>query len=493
MIDYQRTNIYNQKSVYDAEYILNSINQIAKQYGRVDPKQVYNILRYAYPVTGNDEYIKNQKDLVIKKLDKIISKTQKKKDNIKSLKRQEQGEFFTHTNITFKDKDDVGVRDLIKLYIPILPNNYSKCIIDIYKFAIKNQINIQSKVSAKDRIDNFIVRVSNKEDAMKIIEFCNSNKTITNNLGLNNPFIPQLGGIGISRDTYGKSYNKKLSEEIAEFINSQGIYKDRVSINDLYQYVSMDSERKVKGSSERFMTDTVKKSLESIISNTNPLDNFQDRGIRFEYDTYHQYTRHISKDNLYKYVYKSKDGVLITEESNYILYTKLQAMNCMEKLYEFENGHKAQGDFCISGELLEALSKGAVDIIDRNANSVVAVHDTTKLSQYIPRIESTYSYLYSQFAIEQFGVDENIARNIEQRSRYRTVLKKEPEKRKESFLKRIFKKKDNVQALPPAIGNESRNFKNEYRVEGIQNTASQYSMYEQNKQNNVQYEKEWNR
>ena len=109
----------------------------------------------------------------------------------------------------------------IKLYIPIDAAHLHDGANILFDFLERNNISHLSKISKKLRVDNVIVRLNynDRETAMKIINFINSNPYLKSGLNKPNPFVPTVNGIGYIQD-YGFSYVSDLAHYICLYINS---------------------------------------------------------------------------------------------------------------------------------------------------------------------------------------------------------------------------------------------------------------------------------
>ena len=122
--------------------------------------------------------------------------------------------------------DDNG-KDFIKLYIPIKYDHLYEGAKLLFNYIKSLGVDHASKISRFVRSDNVVVRLraTDIEYAKKIIDFVNGNAYLKEGLNSTNPFVPTYKGIGIMRES-GISYNGRIADNIADFINSLDGNKD---------------------------------------------------------------------------------------------------------------------------------------------------------------------------------------------------------------------------------------------------------------------------
>ncbi len=110
----------------------------------------------------------------------------------------------------------------IKVYIPIhMEAGASDSIYDaarmIFDFLEKNNIAHLSKIGKRVRFDDIVVRLTNENDARRLIEFINSNKYIRSHLIEPNPFALEVNNLAVASD--GRlSYNEIVSDYILIYL-----------------------------------------------------------------------------------------------------------------------------------------------------------------------------------------------------------------------------------------------------------------------------------
>ena len=115
------------------------------------------------------------------------------------------------------DMQVIKEADPVKLYIPIDENHLYHSVNRIFDFCENNNIIHTSKVAKVIRNDNVVLRVKNKDDALKVINFVNSDPYILEGRLEVNPFCINAGGVGLAIDNYN-SYNSEVSSLIAQYI-----------------------------------------------------------------------------------------------------------------------------------------------------------------------------------------------------------------------------------------------------------------------------------
>lgn len=136
-----------------------------------------------------------------------------------------EGDYFYY----FKHNEEDILKDAIKLYIPMDSNHILEGVNQLFDFIIENNISHNSKVARKIRNDCVVVRVSNLDDAKKIIDFVKNNKYINEGLLKVNPFTLNVNGVGLAKDSHF-SYNDEIAKSIANLIK---ILKEKDRLDSL--------------------------------------------------------------------------------------------------------------------------------------------------------------------------------------------------------------------------------------------------------------------
>lgn len=142
-------------------------------------------------------------------------------NNIKVINPEHRKYFLWFLNGKIKGNE-------IKLYIPLdIYHIYGGAKV-LFDFISNTNIEHESKIASEIRNDNIVVRVNSLEDAQTIINFVQGNNYLKEGLMRPNPFIPNLGGIGITMDN-NYSYNTTVSNMISEFV-TQIRYQNRYDL-----------------------------------------------------------------------------------------------------------------------------------------------------------------------------------------------------------------------------------------------------------------------
>ena len=130
----------------------------------------------------------------------------------------------------FKNGNVDHLDNYIKLYIPIDYNHLYKSAIEIFDYLEKNNISHLSKIGKEIRFDNIVVRLTNINDAKKLIAFVNSNPYIMEGMIKPNPFTFTENSISITSDG-----NLSYNQVIATYI---GLYLAYMKDNNLLQDIN---------------------------------------------------------------------------------------------------------------------------------------------------------------------------------------------------------------------------------------------------------------
>lgn len=136
----------------------------------------------------------------------------------------------------FSSDDILRDGDPVKLYVAWEPEyvcNYVDLIID---FMVKNNISYYLKVSKTVRNDMVTIRISDIEDAYRVVDFINNNLQ-RGNMDLN-PFCMTKGIVGLAVDNYN-SYNSRVANLIGNYYECKiSLDESNVGYEDFVNYVS---------------------------------------------------------------------------------------------------------------------------------------------------------------------------------------------------------------------------------------------------------------
>ena len=137
-----------------------------------------------------------------------------------------------------KDKTASIAKDHIKVYIPLDAKHIEEGAKQIFDFLSNNNIPHLSKIGKNIRFDDIVIRLVNKEDADKLINFVNNNKYIQNGLIEANPFAFNYNGIALACDG-NLSYNDTIAGLIDMYIGQKKRENalNTVGLRNFYSYL----------------------------------------------------------------------------------------------------------------------------------------------------------------------------------------------------------------------------------------------------------------
>jgi len=127
----------------------------------------------------------------------------------------------------------------IKVYIPLDENHIEQGSNMIFDFLTENNISHLSRIGKDPRIDDIVIRLVDKEDAIKLINFVSSNNYIQEGLLKSNPFALNVNNITIACD--GRiSYNNTVATLLQLYISTKRKENtlEEVNVNDFYEFVN---------------------------------------------------------------------------------------------------------------------------------------------------------------------------------------------------------------------------------------------------------------
>lgn len=126
-------------------------------------------------------------------------------------------------------------KDHVKIYLSFSKEDVFECVNMIFDYIDQNEFSTLSKVADVRRSDEVVLRMSNVEDAKKLLEFINNNEYLSTRAKPVNPFLIKSGVAGLANDRL-LSYNDTLSFIIAEYFKKVEDY-DKVSLLDFRRFV----------------------------------------------------------------------------------------------------------------------------------------------------------------------------------------------------------------------------------------------------------------
>lgn len=130
-------------------------------------------------------------------------------------------------------------KEYIKMYIPLDCEHLYEGANKIFDFLADNNIKHLSKIGKHIRFDNVVVRLTNKEDALKLAEFIKNDNFIQEGLNEPNPFAFSKDNIAYACD--GKiSYNTTVAACINIYIASRKLENklNVVGYSDFYNFLT---------------------------------------------------------------------------------------------------------------------------------------------------------------------------------------------------------------------------------------------------------------
>ena len=253
---------------YEMEKILNDLYKIALNLGhKFNMDTVYYHLTQGIVVRSKRKKINDFFPFFIEHF--------KNKNNIRVFNSPSWKYFCQFENIIPNKKNELF--NPIKMYISIDRDNIQNVAIKLFDFLEKNNIYHESKIGSEVRSDNIVIRVFSKDDEILIRNFIKNNKDISSNLMKPIPFCFQQDGIGYALDG-DLSYNCTVSKYIKEYISYAILNKQRVSLNNFYNFLSNIYKNTFidKNTIDEFEETYVDKNDIRIYSEKNILNNYEE-------------------------------------------------------------------------------------------------------------------------------------------------------------------------------------------------------------------------
>lgn len=300
---------------------------------------------------------------------------------------------YKRIEVGYTDTIKVGMRDNIKLYIPLQEQFLVKNSKKIFEYLFKERIPFIAKISKRKRLDGFIIRLFYKKDATKLLEYC---KSLDNLLELN-PFIPCINKIGVARDTYGMSYQYHLCKILSSYCQNcmNNINNEIFTINHFKLFLKTIETNNLTNK-ENFMNNAIINGINSCLNNTDILDTFIDKyNIKYEILNY----EYDEENKSFTY-----DGLYVTINNNLNLYIKLQANRFLNLLYKLKN--KEIKEYNLNEKIVSYISY-VIDKENDASESIKIIHkiDDKELIKLTP-------FLYAYFALENRKFDSYKALDI---------------------------------------------------------------------------------
>lgn len=138
-----------------------------------------------------------------------------------------------------RDEKAYYEKDHIKVYIPLDAEHIELGAKYIFDFLTMNNISHLSKIGKHIRFDDIVIRLTNKEDADKLLDFVNRSPYLQQGLIKANPFAFQKNGIALACDG-SESYNSTIASLIAKYLDDKRNERQlsKVSYQDFYRFIA---------------------------------------------------------------------------------------------------------------------------------------------------------------------------------------------------------------------------------------------------------------
>ena len=194
---------------------LKELQELSKE-TRLSPDRIYTILSYySIPYDEQNVSIENYFDKFINNFRNV--------PNANVFVDANWSYFCQFTNDPTGSMYDTNP---IKIYIPLRKEHLEENVNKIIMFMAKNNIIHRSKLAKKVRVDDLVLRVRDKNDANKVINYINS-AIPKEDLYECNPFCVNEGNVGLTMDRY-MSYNEILSKYLCLYM-SDIYYKNEIA------------------------------------------------------------------------------------------------------------------------------------------------------------------------------------------------------------------------------------------------------------------------
>ena len=126
------------------------------------------------------------------------------------------GNYFMNFTIG-KETNLTPFRNSYEIYVPVEVNSYNNTVIDVFDYLIKNNIASDNKIARTSRADGIVLRIYDYNDAMKVINYINSDSNIPSNAqGI--PLAMRYGKVSLAMDGM-LSYNSTVTDVLSYYMN----------------------------------------------------------------------------------------------------------------------------------------------------------------------------------------------------------------------------------------------------------------------------------
>lgn len=242
---------------------LKELQELSKE-TRLSPDRIYTILSYySIPYDEQNVSIENYFDKFINNFRNV--------PNANVFVDANWSYFCQFTNDPTGSMYDTNP---IKIYIPLRKEHLEENVNKIIMFMAKNNIIHRSKLAKKVRVDDLVLRVRDKNDANKVINYINS-AIPKEDLYECNPFCVNEGNVGLTMDRY-MSYNEILSKYLCLYM-SDIYYKNEIASYESFKtfmqvHLRMLISKKAKNYILRFKSlEDYRLSDEEFLANVNEI------------------------------------------------------------------------------------------------------------------------------------------------------------------------------------------------------------------------------
>ncbi len=140
--------------------------------------------------------------------------------------------------LQFRSRGDLGTQH-VKLYLTYPPDKMEYCVKKVFEYIANNRMVNGSKVANRVRSDSIVLRMTNYDDALKVMDFINRDPELVMYARPTNPFMMRNGKVGVSYDD-NISYNSTLMMMMSQYFEycRQNNCLHKVNHKDFRNYVS---------------------------------------------------------------------------------------------------------------------------------------------------------------------------------------------------------------------------------------------------------------
>lgn len=312
------------------------------------------------------------------------------------IKKNAVRQGYTTVVSRHKDAKNIEYNDLIWLHFSLTESGTISVFNELMKVLIENNMSFVFKTPEKIGPDAIVLGMYTKEDAKIILDYCKDNKQIIDNLTINNPFMPHENGVGIVMEVKGRSYTHHLSYLLNKYAvnmrENTNLSPNSFTLENFCKYVNeeFNMSRTSKSIFDRYLNYQVLLGLNCIIHDKSYLDHLKQlEPIEYEKEFYARYRMHFENN---KIIYLNSENNEITEESNYILWLKLQAHSCLQRMYFEKENEIPKESEPLSINICGYLSEIANRVLAEKYYFQTISFADDKIADYFPYLVAYYAY-----------------------------------------------------------------------------------------------------